>query len=126
MKDSEIRDILRRGAGQTNGLKPAGEFWADFRRQALLVEQEAPAAEHTPRRWTSMMHYRYPILAAAAASIAACAVLVLALYGSGGSDQGPAFSDIKFGNDFRNNGAIVITDGPTDANILWVLAGEGA
>lgn len=118
MKHEEIKNILRESATAIP-LRPAAEFWADFKNKATVAVDETQDV-FVPKRQTWLARF-YPALASAA-SIAACAVIYISLQ----SHHEPyrALDSFRIGSNFQNNGAVVITDSATDATILWVMTEE--
>lgn len=124
MKDDELKSLLRANAVETK-ISPAADFWAQFMENAAEAERQ-PAQTRgfrmiTWRRPTTRRLF-YPFLTSAA-SLAACALVYFTVQNTPPDSQQPLKS-FEIGTGLRNNGAIVITDTPTDATILWVMTEE--
>lgn len=129
MKDKDIRSLLLDGKREAK-LRPAADFWADFRARAGIVDSgqacvrgasapnrgEGQLATHRP----SFITRRRVVAAAAAAALVVCAAIALTAFPAR-HGPAPAFNDIEFGPELKHNGVFVITDEPTEAKILWVL-----
>lgn len=127
MKDNEIRTLLRDSTQETR-LRPAEEFWAEFRARAGIwddahavspKEAVASRVNRKPARHPASFFTRRRVVAAAAAAVFGAAVLLTSLLAE--SEPAPVFNDVEFGPEFKHNGVVVITDEPTQAKILWVL-----
>jgi hypothetical protein len=118
MKHEEIKTLLRKNATAIP-LRPAVDFWADFKNKAAEVVDEAQNV-FVPKRQTWLARF-YPAIASAA-SIAACAAIYISLQIH--HEPYRALNSFSLGSNFQNNGAVVITDSATDATILWVMTEE--
>ena len=118
MKHQEIKTLLRENATAIP-LRPAADFWADFKSKASEAVDETQDV-FVPKRQTWLARF-YPALASAA-SIAACTAIYISLQ----SHHEPycALDSFSLGSTLQNNGAVVITDAATDATILWVMTKE--
>ena len=118
MKHEEIKTLLRENATAIP-LRPAADFWADFRNKATEAVDETHDI-FVPKRQAWLARF-YPALASVA-SIAACAAIYIALQHH--HEPYRALDSFRLGTNFQNNGAVVITDTATDATILWVMTEE--
>jgi len=115
MKHEKLRTMLRENATHAK-LRPPTEFWADFNRLAAETAEE-PCSVFVPKRRAWLTGF-YPTLASAA-SIAACVAIYFTVQHK--PEAYHALNSFSLGSEFQNNGAVVITDEPTDATILWVM-----
>jgi len=124
MNDIELKSLLRANAAETQ-VRPASEFWADFMEKTAEAAREVGQTRGVSRvamqRRPSARRFFYPFLTSAA-SLAACALVYFAVQTTPSGLQ--TLNSFKIGAGVRNNGAIVITDTPTDATILWVMTEE--
>lgn len=118
MKHEEIRTRLRASATHAK-LRSATEFWSDFNRMATETAEETSSV-FVPKRHAWFTGF-YPTLASAA-SIAACVAIYFTAQHKPESYR--ALDSFCLGSELPNNGAVVITDEPTDATILWVMTEE--
>ena len=118
MKHEEIKTLLRENTTAIP-LRPAADFWADFKNKASEAVDDTQGV-FVPKHQTWLARF-YPTLASVA-SIAACAAIYISLQ----SHHKPyrALDSFSLGAGFQNNGAVVITDSTTDATILWVMTEE--
>ncbi len=118
MKNENLRMMLRTSVPQPT-LKSATQFWADFNRLAAETADETGTVfVPKPRSWFAGF---YPALASAA-SVAACVALYFTVQHK--TESFHTLDSFSLGSEFKNHGAVVITDGPTDATILWVMTNE--
>lgn len=124
MNDDALKSLLRANAAETK-IRSASEFWAEFIEKAAEADRH-PGPAHGFRvmplqRRSAMRRFFYPFLTSAA-SLAACALVYVALQTT--PDDVQTLNSFEIGAGLQNNGAIVITDTPTDATILWVMTEE--
>ncbi len=115
MKD--IGQLLREAAREGGRpLRPADDFWRDFRRQAANVPQsaEVPVKIGLSRRKKIWLG-----LAGPAVAIAATLVAVF-WSGAGHHATHDAVQSYQVGEDVVHGGVMILNDEPSRATILWI------
>lgn len=121
MNADEIKKALR--AEQTRApaaMRPAPEFWGDFRARAAELPDDAGEVALPPMTRAA---FGKRLAWVASPALAAAALLVAAVWsGRGGSAvASDAVRSYRVGEDVVHGGIMILNDEPSHATILWIV-----
>lgn len=118
MKNETFKTIITMHAPKQT-IRPAEAFWSECKQHAQQQSDTAPLS--LPSTFSRRMRSFYPALASFA-SAAALVILYFSLVAP--PEIHRAVNNFQFGEALAHNGAVVLTDRPTDATILWIMTND--
>ena len=113
MNDSDIKKYLD---GHGTGMRPACDFWKDFRGRAAEIPQDRKEARR-PRLRSPWLVFGAPLTAVAAT----LAVMFVVAELPRTSESSSEIMSYQVSGEMKHSGVMILRDEESDAAILWIM-----